>query len=95
MSFTNYFFIRLQINFDLHVCLENPDGKDLDGSEKEAVVEVSLEYEWASQDDSKEVNKINTIKTGNKIYCHTTLANQRNSHCQKIVAFHYILFACI
>ena len=49
-------FVWEQINFDLHVCLENPDGKDIDGSEKEAVVEVSLEYEWASQDDSKEVN---------------------------------------
>ncbi len=46
-----------QINFDLHVCLENSKGKDIDGSEKEAVIEVSLEYEWASQDDSKEVNQ--------------------------------------
>ena len=47
--------IFLQVHFDIHVCLENPDGPNLDSSEKEAVVEVSLEYEWASQDDSREV----------------------------------------
>jgi hypothetical protein len=49
--------IIFQVNFDIHVCLENPDGKAPDASEKEAVVEVNLEYEWASQDDSREVRE--------------------------------------
>ena len=48
-------FLPFQVNFDVHVCLENPDGKSADATEKEAVVEVNLEYEWASQDDRREV----------------------------------------
>ena len=58
------------MNFDVHVCLENPDGKATDASEKEAVVEVNLEYEWASQDDSREVKLFWSVLKG----CHAEIA---------------------
>jgi hypothetical protein len=51
--FTEKYF---QINMKVHVCLTNPgDIKDDDGSEKDAIVEIILEYEWASQDDRHEI----------------------------------------
>lgn len=44
------------VNIKVHICLANPrDLPDEEGSDKEAIVDVSLEYEWATQDDSREI----------------------------------------
>ena len=44
----------VQIDVNIHICLSKYLN-DENGSEKDAVVETILEYEWASQDDSHEI----------------------------------------
>ena len=44
--------MHYQIDIDIHVCLQDSQESSAD---KEASVEAILEYEWASQDDSREI----------------------------------------